>query len=84
MLCLCSCLDTFGLAFLLGVFALADEPISFLSMIGLVAVVLMMTLSGLMWQYGGDTKRALHLWVIVAGGDVLCILILAGIFKFIT
>ena len=74
-------LGLLSLAILIGIFSLAEAPLSLVSMLGLVAVVLLMSLAGFLFQYGNN-KKALHVWGIISGYEVVCILIITAIIKF--
>ena len=71
-----------SLALLIGIFSLAEAPLSFVSMLGLIVVVLLMSLAGFLFQCGNN-KKALRMWGIVTGYEVVCILVIAAIIKFV-
>ena len=75
-------LSILKLSFLLGVFSFIESPYSFLMMLSLIALILLATLSGFLFQHGNN-KKTLQLWGIVAGKDTLDIILIFSIIEFI-
>ena len=71
------------LAGLVGIFSLVEDNVLFLvATLGLIGVIFWMSLAGFLFQRGNN-KDALCVWGITAGYDIICVIVIFAIIKFV-